>query len=174
MIVIANIFTAIGMLLLTYSTFARNKSKMLLVQVGDCLFNSIGYLILASYSAAITNIIAGLRNLINAKGKNTIFLNWMFAIILTILGLLFNKNGIIGLIPIICSLIYTACSYVFKTAQSLRFVLVFNTFLWIIHDYSCKLYTSNIFSVIIIVVTIINIIRLRDKNVVDSKDTKIL
>ena len=159
MIIIANIFTAIGELFMAYSTFSKSKKNMLIVQVCDCIFNLIGCLFIGAYSAAVVNIIAGTRNLLNAKNKNNIYINGLLVAVLVWLGLILNKNGLIGLLPVLASLIYTICSYMLKSAQGLRYIICFNMIMWFVHDFSIGLYSSACFDVLILVVSFINIIR---------------
>lgn len=51
---VSNIFSTIGMILLLVSTFSRSKDGVLKFQVGDALFNSIANLLICSYSGALT------------------------------------------------------------------------------------------------------------------------
>lgn len=151
------------MSLLLISTFSKTKSKMLLLQVGDALFNSIGSLLIGGYSGFVTNLIAGIRNLVNSRGKSNKYVNLLFMFAIFTIGLCVNRNGLIGLLPIVASLEYTLCSYLVKSAQSLRLVLVVNIILWGIYDLVIGLYTAFIIDVIILLVTLFNVIRLSDK-----------
>lgn len=169
MVILANIFSAIGCSFLAYSTFAKKKDKMLLVQICDCLFNFIACLFIGGYSAAVSNAIAGFRNYLTAKNKNTPIINGLFAVILVVLGLSLNKNGFIGILPILAGVIYTTCSYILKSAQSLRYVICFNMILWFIHDFSIGLYVSSFFDIMILAVSFFNIIRLKEKTKNDKK-----
>lgn len=160
-IILANIMSGIGMLLLVYSTFSKSKKKMLWIQVGDCFFNALGCLLAGSYSAMITNTVSMIRNILNAKGFMTKVLSYIVAVILLVLGVVVNKKGLIGLLPPVASVIYTIWLERGKTAQSLRFGLIVNLVLWLIHDFYVGLYVSGITDILLIIVTVINIIRFR-------------
>lgn len=160
---LANIFSLAGMSLLLISTFSKTKSKMLLLQVGDALFNSIGSLLIGGYSGFITNLLAGIRNLVNSKGKSNKYINILFMILILVIGLCVNRNGLIGLLPILASLEYTLCSYLVKSAQGLRLVLVVNIVLWGTYDLTIGLYTAFIIDIVICLVTIFNLIRYRKR-----------
>lgn len=159
MIVIANLFSFIGCFLLAYSTFSKSKKNMLIIQVGDCMFNSLGCLFARSLSGFTTNFICGVRNIVNAKERNNKCINFVFIILIIVLGVVINTRGILGLLPIIASVEYTIWSYLCKTAQGLRFGLVLNLVLWLIHDCSVSLFTSATLDVILICITVYNIIK---------------
>lgn len=159
--ILANIMSGIGMMLLVYSTFSKSKKKMLWIQVGDCFFNALGCLLAGSYSATATNAISMIRNIVNARGKMTKILSYIIAIILLTLGVVVNKKGLIGLLPPLASVIYTIWLERGKTAQSLRFGLVVNLALWLVHDFYVGLYVSGITDTLLIIVTVINIARFR-------------
>ena len=85
---LANLFSLVGMSLLMISTFSKTKSKMLLLQVGDALFNSIGSLLVGGYSGFVTNLIAVIRNLVNSRGRSNKYVNLLFMFLNNTLGYL--------------------------------------------------------------------------------------
>lgn len=159
MIIIANIFSLIGACFIGYSTFSKKKDKMLYLQTADCFFNSISCLLVGSFSAMSTNLICMIRNYINAKGKMSNKLSYLFAIFILIIGIAINKKGLIGLLPPIASVEYTILSARGTTAKHLNYALLINLILWFIHDCFVKLYPSMIIDCIIIFLIIINIFK---------------
>ena len=157
MIIAANICTFIGMSLLLYSTFSKNKETMLKIQFFDCLLNSLGNILIGSYSGMTTNAISGIRNILNAKNKNNVVINSIMIITMVIIGLIVNTKGIIGLLPIIASVQYSIWSYKIKSAQGLRYGLLLNIIIWLIHDFVVMLYTSAAIDCILIVTISYNI-----------------
>ena len=145
--------------MLAFSTFSKNKEKMLYFQIGDCLFHSIGNILLGNFAAVSTNWICAGRNLLNAKNRNNTVINIIIMILLGTIGIVVNQKGIIGLLPVIASLEYTICMYKFKSPQALRCSLLVNMIFYIIHDFTFMLYTSAIGKSIIVIITIYNIIR---------------
>lgn len=168
MIVVANLLSFIGSFLLAYSTFSKSKRNMLIIQVGDCMFNSLGCLFAGSLSGFTTNFISGIRNVVNAKEKNNKYINFLFVVAIIVLGIVANTRGIIGLLPVIASIEYTIWSYLCKTAQGLRFGLVVNLILWLIHDCYVLLFTSTTLDVVLICITLYNIIKNDDNKLEKS------
>lgn len=160
-ILIANIFSAVGTSLLAYSTFSKNKEKMLTVQIGDAGFNALGNIFAGSYTGCLANLIAMVRNILNSKGKLNKKGTAVLITALLVLGIICNTKGVIGLIPPVSSVQYTIWSFVGKSAQSLRFGLVVNLLLWFIHDFNMQLYPAMIVDIVILLVTLVNIWRFR-------------
>lgn len=157
-IYVANCLSGIGVGLLAYSTFSKEKDKMLKLQVGDCIFNALAGLFVGSFSAMSTNLICALRNYINVKNKMSQKLSYVFAAIIFTVGILINTRGAIGAIPPLASVEYTICSTKSKNAQSLRFALLLNLCMWLVHDFYVQLYPAALTDILVVITTLTNII----------------
>ena len=81
----------------------------------------------------------------------------MVAIIIlisTILTLMFNNLGLIGLLPLFNNIIYTIFINV-KDELKFKILILTQMILWLIYDLTIKAYTSAIFEVITIISCII-------------------
>ena len=78
------------------------------------------------------------------------------------IGVCFNNNGLLGLLPIIASVSYTICIYVLKSAQKMRVALVINLIQWLFFDFFIKAYPMFVMDLIIIIITLINIFRYKE------------
>lgn len=160
-VLIANIFSGLGALLLAYSTFSKDKERMLWIQVGDCTCCVLRNAFIGSMSAVSTNFICTIRNILNAKGKLSQGITYIFAILIFLTGVIVNNKGLIGILPPIASVEYTIWSSRCKTSQSLRYALLVNLCLWFMHDSVVKLYPSMVMDIIISGVTLVNILKYR-------------
>ena len=158
-LLITNIFSFIWAILLGISTFSKKRNKMLWIQTGDCVFNSLACLFAWSYAGFTTNAISGIRNILNIKGKMTKWLLTIITILILLIWIISNQSGIIGLLPPIASVQYTLWSSTTKSAQRTRIWLAINIIMWLIHDIFMKIYPSAIMDIIIIIITAINISR---------------
>ena len=154
---IANIFSFVWAILLGISTFSKKRNKMLSIQTGDCVFNSLACLFAGSYAGFTTNIISGIRNMLNIKNKMTKWLLIIITILILLIWIISNQSWIIWLLPPIASVQYTLWSSTTKSAQRIRIWLVINLIIWLIHDIYMKIYPSATMDLIISIVTIINI-----------------
>ena len=158
-VLIANIFSFIWAILLGISTFSKKRNKMLSIQTGDCIFNSLACLLAKSYAGFTTNVISGIRNILNIKGKMTKKLLIIITILILVIWIISNQAWIIWLLPPIASIQYTLWSSTTKSAQRTRIWLAINIIMWLIHDIFMKIYPSAIMDIIIIIITAINIFR---------------
>lgn len=158
-IIVANIFSALGALLLCISTFSKRKDNMLYIQTGDCFFYSLACFFAGSYSGSTTYLINCVRNIINAKGKMTKPIMALISFLIFTIGMICNTKGFVGILGPVAAVQYTIWSSLAKTSQQIRYGLVLNLAMWEIHDIKMRLYPSAITYLVIIIVTIINIIR---------------
>lgn len=163
MLVLANIFSFIGISFLAYSTFSNRKNNMLYIQVADTLFNAISNLLIGSYSGMLSNLIGTVRNILIAKGKMSKKIYIFLSLVLLVIGVFFNKLGLIGILPIIATIEYTILSSICKDAQELRYALIINILIWLIHDIYVRLYPAFIMDIVIIVITSMNCIKYKGK-----------
>ena len=71
-------------------------------------------------------------------------MTWFLLILCIVAGLWANNRGIIGLFPVIASAEYTLLMYITKNEQQMRWALMINLFLWLIHDFYVQAYPSAI------------------------------
>ncbi len=169
MIIIGEVFSLLAALSLAYSTFSNKKDRMILWQAINATFYGLSNFFLGGYTAVVTNILTLIRNILQVKGKMNKGVTIIICILMTIIGFYFNKNGILGLIPIIASVTYTICVYVLKSAQQMRVALIINLIQWLFFDFLIKAYPMFVMDLIIIIVTLINILRYKEAKDMDGK-----
>lgn len=106
-IVLKYIFSFLGATLMIVSTFSKKKDKMLTIQTVDAACNSIAAIFAGSFASMSSNAISAIRNIVCVKIKNKIIPMIIFVVAITILGVLVNKSGLIGFLPIFASVLYT-------------------------------------------------------------------
>lgn len=156
MIFMGEIFSFLAAIFLCYSLFSKTKNKMIHIQIFSAMANFISNIFLFSYSGAITNFFAILRNYISYKGKNSLILTISICILLTILGMIFNNQGIIGVLPILATLEYTICMYKVKKVNNMLISAFFNVLLWSIYDFYIMSYPMFVMDVVTALVSIHN------------------
>lgn len=157
LIILPQIFSLIGAVLLLYSTFAKTKKSILLTQTGDCVFNAMAGLLAGSYASASTNLISAVRNALTAKELVTKAVAVAFAVGICTIGLIVNQRGLIGILPAIASVQYTFWMFYAKTARTMKIGLLINVAVWLIHDIIIGLYPAMVVDIIIIVACIYNV-----------------
>ena len=159
--IIANCFSLASASFLAYSTFSKKKEKMLIYQSFDVFFCFLADVFVGSYSAAVTCIINLARNMLAAKNKLKIWMSVVCVILTIVLGVLCNQIGFVGWLPIFASVEYTFAINVTKNANEMRYALILNLILWLMHDLYVGLCPNAIMDCVIVVFSVFNIIRLK-------------
>lgn len=159
MFIIGEIFSFCAAIFLCYSTFAKDKHKMVCVQVMDTICCALSNLFLMSYSGFITSLFSTTRNILESKNKNNKVILTILCLILCITGVIFNNKEWIGLLPVVASIEYTIVMFNSKSSQSLRYGLIINLIMWSIYDLYIKAYPMFLMDLIIASTSSINAYR---------------
>ena len=153
-IIIANIISLVDDIAFVIGTKVKTVKKCMLIQASGTPFSAFSNILLGSYSGALMNLLAGVRNVLKAYN---ITYDWIFygiAIVQILIGTIINKIGIVGLLPVIASSSLTLAILKIKNKKSLDKILFINISLWFIHD----LLILNFVSVIIRIFALVGII----------------
>lgn len=105
--VIAQIFGAIGLILIVISFQMRRKKTLLKLQVMSCLMFVLQYICLRAPNGCVMNGIAAARNLAYSRYKKAP--TWLVALVLAtvaVSAIVFYENPV-GLLPGVATMIYT-------------------------------------------------------------------
>lgn len=162
-IVIGNIVALIGSILMVYVGILKNKKQILYVQtIQICLF-VLSNIILGGISGAIINILCCVRNILCYKNRLGLKEKILITLLSIILTLLFNNLNIIGLFPLISTVVYIWLMNT-KNVKKFKLLIIFTMIMWLIYDLAIKSYTSAIFDLASVVTNSISIHTLTYKN----------
>ena len=133
-LILGNIFSFCAALCLAVSVMKKSKKSLIGWQTGDSFLCVISNLILLSYSAMIISGMCMVRNVLAYFNKLSRALTIILLFAGATIGLWANNRGVIGWLPVIASAEYTTCMYLFKSAQEMRYALIANLLMWLIHD----------------------------------------
>jgi len=160
MFIIANILSFIGSVFMVISGYIKETKKFLIIQSTQILFMGIGNLLLGGVTGFIVNIVSIIRNLICSKGKLDTKARWIIVGINAAICLYFNNLGIVGLLPIISTSIFTL--FMDFDDDKKNKVLVFGTvIIWLVYDWCIKNYVSFTFDALTIISSSIALIKMR-------------
>jgi len=158
-LIIGNFFSLLSAICLAVSVVKKNKKDLILWQVWCIIFANITCFALKAYAALITGIIDLIRNLLAYKQKLTGRLTAVLVVLCIIISLIVNNLGIIGILAIVASTSYTIFMYTTKDEQQMRWALILNQVLWLIHDTYIQAYPAALTDLVISVWTFIQAIR---------------
>ena len=159
-IIIGNIIALIASILMVYSGFIKQKKKIIYIQTIQIGLFVLSNIVLGGITGAITNVLCLIRNILCYKNKLDLKAKIILIFLVTTLALMFNNLGIIGLFPVISTVVYIL---LMNTKDIIKFkvLIIFTAFTWLVYDLIIKSYTSAIFDIMNIVANIISIIHIK-------------
>lgn len=163
MFIIAQFFGIIVIIINILAMQMKNKNQIIFLFILANLFSSINFLLLHSYAGAIICFFAIMQTMINKifekKNRPVPKLVILFYIVISILLGLITFSGIVDILPIICSILYTI-TIIQEKEKNIRKISLVNIILWIIYDIVCLAYTAAISDLLTTISTLIGIYRL--------------
>ena len=158
-IIIANIIALIASLLMVYSGIIKQKKKIIYVQTIQIGLLIISNAVLGGITGTITNTIDCIRNILCYKNKLNLKGKIILLSISVVLSISFNNLGIIGMLPLISTILYVIFIDT-KDIIKFKFILIITSVLWFVYGMVIKLYSSAIFNILNIITNSISIYQL--------------
>ena len=157
-LIIGNLFSLLSAICIAVSVIKKEKKTAILWQLWNIVFSIFACIALQAYAALVVCTIVLIRNYLACKDKLNDRITFVLVVLCIIVGLIINNLGIIGLLAIVASSSYTFFMYISKDEQQLRWALLSNLILWLIHDSYIQAYPASITCAVLIVWTSIQII----------------
>lgn len=158
-LIVGNIFSLLSAICVAISVVKKNKTDLICWQVVDLGLGLVAHIVLAAYTAVTLCIIGLYRNIMAYQNKLTLKKTILITILCAVIGLYVNNRGFYGVMVILATTSYTVFMYAARNDQQMRYALVLNLILWIIHNVYIQAYPTAVMQVILMVWTIIQIIR---------------
>ena len=164
MVILAQILALFAILFWVISILLKNKKNILLMQVIANGIYGIEYLLLGAFSAASMNFLSFLRLLVyyfyallNIKMPKWIL--FVFIALVLLFGII-TYDGLISLLPIIITVLYT---YVFwqNNLNVARIIYIVAAIIWIYYNYEVGAYVGIIGNILEIITGLISLIKYR-------------
>lgn len=159
-LIIGNIVALIASIVMVYYGFLTDKKKILFYQSVQIGLFVISGLILGGITGVIINIVNLIRNILCYIGKLGLKEKIIITTISTFLCLKFNNLGVLGLLPLISTVVYI---WLMNIKDEIKFkILTIGTMIpWFIYDMTIKSYTSAIFSIFNIFASVITVYKMK-------------
>ena len=159
-ILIGNIIALVASVIMVISGIVKEKKKVLFYQSVEVGFAVISYLFLGAISGAVINVINLIRNYLCYKDKLNVVLKIILTILSIVLVLYFNNEGLIGLLPLVCIIVYLWLITI-KDIIKFKIMIISLMILWTIYDFVVKNYVAGVFDILTILANIISIISIK-------------
>ena len=141
-LIVGNILSFCCALCIAISVVKRDKRNLIWWQIWDSLFGLMASLVLFSYSSFTTGILCASRNVLAYSRGLTKITTFVLVLMCVSVGLYANNRGFYGLLPILAFTGYTISMYLAKNDQQMRYALIVNLSLWLVHDFYIQAYPS--------------------------------
>ena len=152
-LLIGNILSFCCATCIAISVVKRNKQNLIWWQIWDSTFGLLASLVLFSYSSFTTGILCVIRNFLAYNKGLTKLITLVLVSICIVVGLYANNRGFFGILPLIAFTGYTITMYWAKNDQQMRYSLIINLSIWMIHDFYIQAYPSAIMDIILCIWT---------------------
>lgn len=158
-IVLGNMISFAAAVMLFLGCYTTDTSKIYRYQIAENMILCLSSLVFGSYSGMITLSLAIFRNILLMKDKYT--KNWMIllSIVITAGGVMVNTKGLVGLLPVIATLVWTVSNYYFRDFLHVKIFLLINIALWTIYFFAIWDFSSGIAQIVTGIIGILSIYR---------------
>ena len=163
--IVSQIIGMFAVILWVLSIQNKEKKNILLFQIIANLLYSLQYFIIHAFSASLTDFFGIIKSLIfynyTKNNKNIpIYMFFVICLIYIVLGT-FTYNGLVSLIPIFISCLYTYGAYK-KDEKYIRITVLIGAFFWIYYNVYVGAYVAILGNVLEIISSITSLIRFRN------------
>ena len=141
-ILIGNALSLTAAIFMSLASASSQRRLIFLFQMLDCLFLAVAQLFFGVPSGAVALFIGVIRNTVILKGLYTGPVMLIFALSTLTLGIAINTSGILGIIPVIATLVLTVGSYACCSRVALKFTMLVNLMLWASYSYFISDYAT--------------------------------
>jgi len=169
-VLIANIISFAGAILMVLIGFIKDKNKVLEAQNAQFGLLAVSNLMLGGVSGGISNVLSIIRNLICLKtGVLSRPVKALFIVVQAALTLAVNHSGLIGWLPVIAATALTMALDT-KNPVTLKAVIILGQICWIFYDFAFLNYVAFAFDVMTVISNIAGIISImHTKTALDVK-----
>ena len=160
-ILLGNLISFLASLALTAGCLMKDPKKVYAMQVAENLILVASSICFGSWSGISTLLVSTARNVLLVKGRFDKRMMYLFIALVTVCGLAVNNKGLIGVLPVLATVILTMCNYYAKEILAIKWSLVVNLVLWALYFFMILDVISGCTQVVIIAVTLVSIYRMR-------------
>ena len=133
-IVAGNVISLVAAVFTFASAWSRDRKRVYLYQAVQCLIMAAANIFFFSVSGVTTFILCAIRNLLLAYDRFTGKLCIVFVILVGALGLAANNRGVIGLLPVVTTAVYTVGCLFAVRPKTIKANIAVNLTLWALYN----------------------------------------
>ena len=160
-LIIGNLVSLLGCILMVYIGFVRNKARILGLQCIQFGLLASANIIMGAYAGAIAGFVSIARNLVFTKKGGSTPWKLFFVTLQIALSWTALQSGWLEWLPVLSTILFT-CMLDVKSEVTLKIVMIFAQLFWLVYDLSYQNYTAATFDAFTMLSTIIGIFMIRN------------
>ncbi len=149
MLVLGNLVSMAGCILMVAIGFVRNRERVITLQCFQFGLLGLSNLILGATSGFVSGMVSVVRNLIFPRVKGGLWLKLVFIAAQAALTCLAGLNGVISLLPLFAGILFTWFIDT-KSDGQLKAVIILAQILWAVYDMYYRNYVAFSFDLLTI------------------------
>ena len=162
-VIIANIIDFLAAIIQVGTGSIKKKTKILIAQIIQMLMQGISMLLLGGITGAINNVLSCFRNFLCYKDRLNPFWKAILIAASVLMTILFNEQGLLGIIPTAVSTVYIIFMDV-KDPAKFKILVTLSFIPWMIYHFMLKSYVGAIFDLASIITSTITLCVMIKKN----------
>ena len=159
-IVIGNLISFLASIWLVMSCWVNTKKKAYFFQVLEAVTLCVSSVFFQAWTELSTLTLSAVRNALVMTDRYNRKLMWLFCVLIVVFGIPVNNLGLIGLLPIVATVILAICNFYLKSIRAIKWSFFVNCVMWGIFSFVIHDYVSAVTQVISCTVCLISIFRL--------------
>ena len=151
------------------SAWSGNRKRIYLYPAVQCFLLALANIFFNSISGVTTYIICAARNVLLAYDRFTARLCIITVACVGIIGISVNNRGMIGLLPVITTALYTIVCFFAKRRSTIKMNIIVNLALWAVYDILIHDYVSFSVDTGSAIVAVISILRWKKASEVENE-----
>lgn len=149
-IILANIISFIGALIMIAVGFLKDKKAIVLTQSVQLIIMSVGNIMLGGITGAMVNGVCVVRNLLSLRVKFDTKWKLGFIAAQGILTAIANTVGLIGWLPFVAGCFFTLCLDT-SNGKLLKSTIILGQVAWAFYDFHFMNYSAFVFDILAII-----------------------
>ncbi|MBR2334990.1 MAG: YgjV family protein [Clostridia bacterium] len=162
-VIIANVIDFLAAIIQVGTGSIKKKTKILVAQIIQMLMQGISMLLLGGITGAINNVLSCFRNFICYKERLTTFWKAILIAASVLMTILFNEQGLLGIIPTAVCTVYIIFMDV-KDPVKFKILVTITFVPWMFYHFILKSYVGAIFDIASIITSTITLCVMIKKN----------
>ena len=159
-VIIANVISLIGSLMMVGTGLIKRKRNVLIVQSAQFVVMGVSNLMLGGITGCITNALSLIRNFVTMRSRLTMLVKLVFIAIWVGMCLIVNRQGLLGWLPVISACVYT---WFLDTDSDvfLKIIIILTTIEWVFYDFILMNYSAFAFDILTLIANGVGIVRIK-------------